>query len=547
MKRALVLGLVGCMALPGWAAFDLKEDTASQEWCFVLIDESDGTIHTGETIANTEIKLVLPGGTTETNKNSGGATEIGTTGRYCATFDATDTATAGSMTVVVRNTGSVEKEYVLNVLTDNWYDAKYGTDELQAHVVEYTAGVIDATAIATGAIGNDEFNVTETLTANPAAGGIVDASLGGNLEVVFETDFATNYNTTRNAWVTNYTDTLGTPAAATLANGAITDASLAGNMEIVFETDFATNYNTTRDAWVTNFTDIIGSYVAQTGDSFARLGAPVGSSVVDDIATIEGQTDEIGFAGAGLTAVPWNSAWDAEVQSEVADGLAAYDPPTNTEMEARTVATGDYYVPIDSGTASAVAATTITLDGSPLFEADSLNWGASVLVTSATAGAYQCRTVTDIDGASVATVERAWDTTPTGTVTYDVYAGLLCAELAQTDANGRIPANVEAMDANVISDTQLSYCGTGIQFTVQSDAANSATQVATNLTDSDYTDDQFGGSAIPKRAVVFMTGNAQGLAATIQSFDTTGGAAEDLLGFTSIGKTPDAGVVGCIF
>src|SRR3990167_177343 len=50
----------------------------------------------------------------------------------------------------------------------------------------------------------------------------------------------------------------------------------------------------------------------QTGDSFGRIGA----------------------AGAGLTAVPWNAAWDAEVESEVADGLAVYDPPTNTEMVA---------------------------------------------------------------------------------------------------------------------------------------------------------------------------------------------------------------------
>lgn len=39
--------------------------------------------------------------------------------------------------------------------------------------------------------------------------------------------------------------------------------------------------------------------------------------------TIEGLVDDIGAAGAGLTAVPWNAAWDAEVQSEVADALEA--------------------------------------------------------------------------------------------------------------------------------------------------------------------------------------------------------------------------------
>jgi hypothetical protein len=34
--------------------------------------------------------------------------------------------------------------------------------------------------------------------------------------------------------------------------------------------------------------------------------------------------DLIGTAGAGLTAVPWNAAWDAEVQSEVDDALTAH-------------------------------------------------------------------------------------------------------------------------------------------------------------------------------------------------------------------------------
>lgn len=41
----------------------------------------------------------------------------------------------------------------------------------------------------------------------------------------------------------------------------------------------------------------------QTGDSFARLGAPAGASVSADIAAIEAQTDDIGAAGAGLTAL----------------------------------------------------------------------------------------------------------------------------------------------------------------------------------------------------------------------------------------------------
>jgi len=64
----------------------------------------------------------------------------------------------------------------------------------------------------------------------------------------------------------------------------------------------------------------------------ALIGTPV-TDLAADIAAIEAQTDDIGAAGAGLTAIPWNSAWDAEVQSEVADALGVYDPPTKAELD----------------------------------------------------------------------------------------------------------------------------------------------------------------------------------------------------------------------
>lgn len=63
----------------------------------------------------------------------------------------------------------------------------------------------------------------------------------------------------------------------------------------------------------------------------------------------------VGVAGAGLTeaggtgdqfsAIPWNAAWDAEVQSECADALGVYDGPTNAEMEARTLLAASYFDP----------------------------------------------------------------------------------------------------------------------------------------------------------------------------------------------------------
>jgi hypothetical protein len=84
------------------------------------------------------------------------------------------------------------------------------------------------------------------------------------------------------------------------------------------------------------------------------------SGVIDPgINAILADTAEIGAAGAGLTeaggtgdhlsAIPWNAAWDAEVQSEAADALTAYDPPTNAEMEARTLPAADYTIVSDLG------------------------------------------------------------------------------------------------------------------------------------------------------------------------------------------------------
>lgn len=68
-------------------------------------------------------------------------------------------------------------------------------------------------------------------------------------------------------------------------------------------------------------TSHLGGTLQTAGDIIARLGTPTGASVSADIAAIEAQTDDIGIAGAGLTAVPWNAAWDAEVESEALDAL----------------------------------------------------------------------------------------------------------------------------------------------------------------------------------------------------------------------------------
>ncbi len=89
----------------------------------------------------------------------------------------------------------------------------------------------------------------------------------------------------------------------------------------------------------------------EAGVDWANVGSPtttvgLSGTTVKTATDVEADTADIqtrlGTAGAGLTAVPWNAAWDAEVQSECTDAFNAYDPPTNAEMEARTIAAATY-------------------------------------------------------------------------------------------------------------------------------------------------------------------------------------------------------------
>jgi len=82
---------------------------------------------------------------------------------------------------------------------------------------------------------------------------------------------------------------------------------------------------------------------ADTGDLATVATLPfTPQNAVDTYEILAIRRDAIPLTGTSLTAIPWNASWDAEVQSEVADALAVYDPPTNTEMEARTIAAASY-------------------------------------------------------------------------------------------------------------------------------------------------------------------------------------------------------------
>jgi hypothetical protein len=193
-----------------------------------------------------------------------------------------------------------------------------------ADVAARVPNVLNTTA--TGNIGVDWANVENPTTAQNLSATNIDVD-----QVVASVSGA----------VGSVTGAVGSvTAGVTLAAGAITHASLAGNMEIVFETDFATNYNTTDNAWVTNGTTFIGTgwntgktgysltvttgLGNQTANITGNLSGSVGSvtgavgSVTGAVGSVTGNVDGnvTGSVGSNLELGP------TEVNAQVVDALA---------------------------------------------------------------------------------------------------------------------------------------------------------------------------------------------------------------------------------
>lgn len=118
--------------------------------------------------------------------------------------------------------------------------------------------------------------------------------------------------------VTALTDTSATEMDATNAKGLyvfdLTQAETNAD-KIVFSAKSSTSDIEIVPLLIYTVPPSFSSSALATASALATV-----DGIVDDILV---DTAEIGAAGAGLSAVPWNAAWDAEVQSEVDDALVA--------------------------------------------------------------------------------------------------------------------------------------------------------------------------------------------------------------------------------
>lgn len=401
----------------------LKQSTASQVIQIgPFLDDTDfKTPETGLTIANTDIKLRKAGGTSHTNKNSGGATHIAS-GYYHATLDATDTNTVGLLDISVNVSGALPVWTRFYVLEEAVYDAMFGASALgyvsNAPVNVAQFGGVNLTA--TG--GRPEVNTTHWGgTAVASARPLVDvAQISGdsaaadNLEAAAD---GTGYNLGGGSIVAasvtgavgsvtgnvggNVTGSVGSVAsggiaATSIADGALTAAKFAaGAFDAVWSVatrllTAGTNIVLAKGTGVTGFNDLDAAGIrSAVGLASANLDTQL-AAILDD-------TGEIGAAGAGLTE---------------AGGTGDQFTAVLARLVALTVATGSVQDNV---------ANTATAFETDLAETADHHWrDAFVLITSG-ALAGQVKRITAYDGTTkVLTVAGGFTAAPATAVTFAI-------------------------------------------------------------------------------------------------------------------------------
>jgi hypothetical protein len=220
---------------------ELKANTAVDVLIGPFVDSTDGdTEETGLTIEDEHV-LLSKNGQALTAKNDDTTCTHDADGYYNCELNATDTNTEGTLTLTVHVAGALAVRHDFNVLSEAAWDSKYAPkdsgymdvnvkavseDTTAADNLELITEISNITSLAVDASGHVEADVVEISGSSTAA---------DNAEIVFDTDFATNYNTTRDAWVTNLQDTVGTGNLTVDVIAISGDTTAANNLESAYD------------------------------------------------------------------------------------------------------------------------------------------------------------------------------------------------------------------------------------------------------------------------------------------------------------------------
>ena len=279
--------------------------------------------------------------------------------------------------------------------------------------------------------------------------------------------------------------------------------------------------------------------IVQTGDSFARLGAPAGASVSADVAAIEGQTDDIGAAGAGLTAIDLpNQTMDITGSVSGSVGSVATGGISEASFATTAGAAASLGI-IDQGTAQSATGTTLQLRSAAAFADDEII-GATCVITGGSAGVGQARSITDYVSSTDTATVATWTTTPTGTIVYKCFGTAAGSAGSVSIAAGGIAASsfaAGAIDAAALSADAGTELGTATWAT----AARTLTALDEDSTTMDLNATATGAAASVTGAVGSVTGAVGSVTGSVGSVAAGGitntSIATDAIGSDEIAAT----------
>jgi hypothetical protein len=415
---------------------------------YFAIRKNDGTLIT--TWAGMDSEVSKDGGSFADCTNE--ATEIGTSG--CGYIDLTSTEMNADSVIyklTVTNTGALPIVVTFFPEESGDYRANVTQWNGTAVATPATAGY-PAVTLKSGT-GTGELSLSSglvTLAGVTHTGAVIPtvSTLTGHTAQTGDAYAIVNHTDYGNAKLVRST----TPAN-TLDVAATGEAGLDFN-----NIKAASGATTLTNITVPTVTTLTG-HTAQTGDTYARLGAPVGASISADLQTVDDFLDtEIAAIKAKTDSLTFTVANKVDANLTHWLGTAAATPTVAGVPEvdvthlAGNAVTGEA---TSDGTAQAGAASTITL-ASAASSTNSIYNDRTIRITGGT-GIGQSRVITGYVGSTrVATVHASWTTNPDNTSTYSIGETSVSASVVGNlggNVNGNVVGSVGSVTGAVGSVT----------------------------------------------------------------------------------------------
>lgn len=325
----------------------LRQSTAVTVPIGPFVDSTDGdTEETALTIAQADVRLTK-NGAASAQKNNASSASHDADGMYLCPLSTTDTNTLGQLVLWVHVSGALFAKHTFHVVPANIWDSFFSTDLLDVSVVQFngtngtfSGGRPEVNASHWGGTAVASAYVRATL--EQILGSAVSESAAGRIVAAFNTFFNVASSTLTTAGINQTGDNftrIGAPVGASISADIASVKTDTGNL--------VTRITSTLFSGITSLAQWLGAIAGkQTANSTARTeirATGSGSGTFDETTdSVEAIRDNMGTAqtgdayariganGAGLSNLPWNASWDAEVQSEVADALDAAIPGTPT-------------------------------------------------------------------------------------------------------------------------------------------------------------------------------------------------------------------------